>query len=294
MTTPAPSQPEISIRPMRPDDVPFAMEVKNLAGWNQSARDWLGYLEYEPSGCFVAEVGGRRVGTATSIAYGDRCGWIGMVLVHPDARRLGIGTKLLRRAIAYLQERGVRSVKLDATPMGRTVYVPMGFQDEYELSRYEGVAPAAVPATSAAVQFMTERDVPELAALDAEAFGVERLPVLRSMSTRNPEFCFVHRSPHDRSVDGFLIARHGHNAVQIGPWIARDAAGAEELWVTFLRRVPGKRVFVDVPHPNAAGVALLQRYGFTVQRGFMRMFLGENVTPGRPAWVFGTSSAEKG
>ncbi len=294
------AEPVVTIRALRANDIPFAMEVKTLAGWNQTERDWLGYLEYEPAGCFLAEVGGRPAGTATSIAYGDRFGWVGMVLVHPEMRRSGIGTKLLRRAIEHLQQRGVHCVKLDATPMGRRVYLPMGFRDEYALSRYEGVGPGEVADTSAAVQFMTERDLPELVAFDARAFGAERRAVLRSMSGRNLEFCFVRREPRGAGergaspVSGYLIARHGQDAVQVGPWVANDAAGADELLRSFLRRVPGKRVFVDVPHPNAAGVALIERYGFKVQRGFARMFLGENAYPGKPEWVFGTSSAEKG
>ena len=291
MSSPAAS-PHVTLRLLQTADIPFAMAVKNAAGWNQSERDWAGYLEYEPDGCFLAEVDGQPAGTATSIRYGDRFGWIGMVLVDPQRRRAGIGTKLLRRAIDYLQARGVRAVKLDATPMGRTVYVLLGFRDEYELSRFEGPAPAPVAATSAAVQFMTERDLLELADFDAEAFGARRDAVLRSMSARNPEFCFVRRAAG--AITGYLIARHGHRAVQIGPWIARDAESADELLRAFWRRVPGKRVFVDVPHPNAAGLELIRGYGFTVQRGYTRMFLGENAHPGIPARVFGTSSAEKG
>jgi ribosomal protein S18 acetylase RimI-like enzyme len=283
---------ETTLRTMRPEDIPFAMEVKTAAGWNQTARDWAAYLGYAPDGCFVAERAGRRVGTATTIAYGRRCGWVGMVLVHPEARRGGIGTALLRRAIAALQARGVAAVKLDATPMGRTVYLPMGFRDEYELTRFEGAAPAGAAPTGVAVQFMTERDLPELTAFDAEAFGAERGAVLRSMASRNPEFCFVRREAG--RIAGYLIARHGANAVQIGPWVARDAGSAEELLRAFWRRVPGRRVFVDVPHPNAAGLALIRGAGFAVQRGYTRMFLGENPFPGLPERVFGTSSAEKG
>ncbi len=287
------SDTEPLLRRMETADAPFAMELKNIAGWNQTEKDWLGYLEFEPEGCFVAEAAGQRVGTATSIAYGERFGWIGMVLVHPDARRLGLGSALLRQAIAYLQRRGVACVKLDATPMGRKVYVPMGFQDDYELSRYEGVAPGTEEATAAGVQFMTEGDHAAVIALDAAAFGAERSAVIRSMSRRHLEYCFVSRGDNG-AVSGYLIARNGLNAVQIGPWIAQDAAAAEKLLRAFLRRASGKRVFVDVPHPNAAACALIERHGFKVQRGFVRMFLGENRYPGNPLHVFGTSSAEKG
>jgi hypothetical protein len=65
-----------TLRTMTTADVPFAMELKNSVGWNQTAADWLGYLEFEPTGCFVAETGGRAVGTATSIRYEERFGWI--------------------------------------------------------------------------------------------------------------------------------------------------------------------------------------------------------------------------
>ena len=286
---------EVVIRTMRSEDIPFAMEVKSFAGWNQTARDWAGYLEFEADGCFIAETRGRKVGTATAIDYDGRFGWIGMVLVHPEARRAGIGTKLLQRTIDYLRQRGVRCVKLDATPMGRNVYLPMGFQDEYEISRFEGTTSAIVsPAagTDTEVQPLTQRDLPELVTWDAEVFGAERERVLRSLSERNPELSYVLRT--DGKVAGYIIARYGCDAVQVGPWAAECARAGERLWRTFLQRVPEQRVFVDVPHPNTASVSLMKGTGFTVQRGFTRMILGENAHRGNPDWVFGTSSAEKG
>lgn len=284
---------EVTIRPFRRDDISFAMEVKNLAGWNQTERDWEGYLSFEPDGCFIAEAGGRKVGTATTIRYADRFGWIGMVLVHPEARRLGIGTKLLHAAIAYLRRRGVNCVKLDATPVGRKVYAQIGFQDEYGISRYEGTAPVLAEApASAAVQLLTEADLPKLVAADVRAFGAERERVMRSLSGRNPELCFVRREAG--RVAGYLVARQGMEAVQVGPWIAENSTSAGELWRALLHRVRGDRVFVDVPHPNAAGTEIVRDAGFVVQRGFTRMFLGQNAHAGHPEWVFGTSSAEKG
>lgn len=286
------AEPMVTLRLMTEADIPFAMELKNIAGWNQSARDWEGYLKYEPAGCFIAEVAGKPVGTATSIGYRNHFGYIGMVLVHPDARRLGIGTKLLRQAIAYLQGRGVASVKLDATPMGRNVYLPMGFRDEYELTRFQGVTPTAPPTAGPGVAPLRQSDLDQLVAYDARIFGAERAAVIDSMRQRNPEYCYVVRD--GALLRGYLIAREGHNAAQIGPWLADDEGVAELLLRAFCARVPGRRVFVDVPHPNPAGCALIQDYGFTVQRGYVRMYLGENRYPGTPEKVFGTSSAEKG
>lgn len=282
----------MNLRLMTAADVPFANGLRQIAGWNQTERDWQGYIGYDPEGCFVAEVDGKPAGTATTIHYDDRFGWIGMVLVHPDFRRLGVGTKLLHRAIERLKEAGVRSVKLDATPMGRKVYVPLGFVDEYELARYEGITPAVGAAAMSEVAAFSSVSFDAVASLDARAFGAERPDVLRSLSQRNPELCLAVRD--GAGVGGFLIARHGANATQIGPWIARDAITAEKLLRAFFHRASGRRVFVDVVDPNAAAVALIRGQNFTVQRTLTRMFLGENAYPGEASFVFGISSPEKG
>lgn len=280
------------LRPMRMADIPFAHELRRIAGWNQSEHDWRGYLEFEPDGCFVAEVDARPAGTATTIRYDDRFGWIGMVLVHPDFRRLGIGTRLLQHAIAYLQASGVRCIKLDATPMGRAVYVPLGFVDEYELSRLEGTAPAETRPAQTGVTPLVSADLPALERLDAAVFGAGRARVLAALSRRNPEWCLVART--SAGVAGYLIARQGASTVQVGPWVADNAIVAEALLQNFFARAAGHRVFIDVVSPNPAAAAMVRRAGFTVQRTLTRMFLGENAYPGDPGRVFGVSSPEKG
>jgi ribosomal protein S18 acetylase RimI-like enzyme len=281
----------ITLRKLTADDVPFACELNALAGWNQTEKDWRGYLEFEPNGCFVAEAEGRRAGTATTISYGDRFGWIGMVLVLPDFRRFGIGTKLLRAAIAYLQQSGVAAVKLDATPMGKKVYVPLGFVDEYEMSRYDGIVPAgcAAPVT---VRPFAERDLPDVAAFDAPIFGAPREHVLRSMLSRKPELCFIARE--GSAVRGYLFARDGRVTLQVGPWEADDAGIAEQLLQALFARIGGRRLFVDVLHPNPTARAMMERHGFSIQRSLTRMYLGKNLHPGRPEKIFGISSPEKG
>src|SRR3954467_8790642 len=153
---------DIAFRPLMKADIPRAHELRRLANWNQSQQDWAGYLEFEPKGCFAAEVDGLVVGTATTITYGKSFGWIGMVLVDPDYRRGGVGTALLLRAIEFLKSRGVESIKLDATPMGRPVYLPLGFRDEYELARYEGIAASLPTSDTRGISNLTESAVEEV------------------------------------------------------------------------------------------------------------------------------------
>lgn len=99
------------------------MELKNIEGWNQTESDWRRYLLLEPDGCFIASYNGKPTGTVTTINYDRRFGWIGMVVVHPELRRRGIGTAILNKAIGYLKGIGVQTVKLYVTPDGKSYMI---------------------------------------------------------------------------------------------------------------------------------------------------------------------------
>jgi ribosomal protein S18 acetylase RimI-like enzyme len=285
-------------RALKPGDIPAACGLSFLAGWNQTATDWAGYLTFEPEGCFALEIHGVLAGTATAICYGETLGWIGMVLVHPDYRRRGLGSMLLRRTIDYLRARGVGSIKLDATPAGRLLYTTLGFRDEYELTRWEGWTPPAMmelTSSSTTLGFELGANGPLFGAVadfDARAFGVHRGKVLATLSGRAPELCFIAR--RQAEIDAYLIARDGREAVQLGPWVARDARSAENLWGAFCRAAPGRRIFLDLPVANVAGTSLLTSFGFKVQRSFTRMFLGDSGPRDNPTMIYSTSGAEKG
>ena len=90
-------QVELNIRIMRPADIQVGMRLKELAGWNQTERDWEGLMTVQPDGCFVGEIEGQAVTTATAMNYSGRVGWIGMILVVAPDRAEAL-TALLREA----------------------------------------------------------------------------------------------------------------------------------------------------------------------------------------------------
>src|SRR5690242_11849446 len=127
----------IEVRTMTQADVAAADELRRLAGWNQKPRDWQRLLKLEPQGCFAALRNGAVVGTVTTTVYGTALAWIGMMLVHPEHRRIGIATRLMNRALEHLKQRRVSCVKLDATPAGQPVYEKLGFVSERRLQRWQ-------------------------------------------------------------------------------------------------------------------------------------------------------------
>src|SRR6202050_3875399 len=104
------------LRAMTKRDIPDAQCLKEIAGWNQTETDWQRFLDAGEAGCFVAELDGQVRGTATTIRFENRFAWVGMVLVNPEYRGRGIGTKLLERAIKHLDDLHVATSSLAATP----------------------------------------------------------------------------------------------------------------------------------------------------------------------------------
>jgi GNAT superfamily N-acetyltransferase len=266
----------MNLRTMTSDDIPAGMRLKGLAGWNQTPADWRCFLEGSPQGCFAAEIEGKLVGTAATIVYEQRFAWIGMVLVDPEFRGRGIGTRLLERTVEHLDGIGIATMKLDATPAGRPIYQKLGFEDEYEIERWLLKRPVPEPARP-------PRPLPVSDAvlqLDREIFGADRGSLLRSLAAESPDFAMA--TEHDGKIVGYTFGRRGTLADHLGPWMARDEETAAGLLDEFLRRSRHETVFVDaLKDRRFAGEMLLARE-FKVSRPLTRMVRGPNRHPGRP------------
>jgi GNAT superfamily N-acetyltransferase len=275
----------ITVRVMTPCDIPFADSVRALAGWNQTIADWQRFLTCEPEGCFIAERHGVSAGTATCTCYGSELGWIGMLLVHPDHRRQGVGSGLLQHCMAYLRSRGIACMKLDATPLGRPLYEQLGFAPEFSLTRWEAQAPPTISLTSSAeIVTCSESDWESVLALDHRAFGSPRghmLTVVRQHCCH----AAVHRTAQNGGF-GYGMLRTGSRAYYLGPVAADCPATGTQLVRHLLSRVPNQAIFWDVLDLNNAATGLAQTLGFKPQRSLLRMFRGHNPGKGDPNLQF--------
>jgi GNAT superfamily N-acetyltransferase len=103
----------IQLRSMTFDDVGLGLRLKQENGWNQTPADWARFLALQPDGCFVAEDDGVACGTVTTCILGP-VGWIGMMLVDKQHRSRGIGRALMTHALMFLDQRGIRTIRLDS------------------------------------------------------------------------------------------------------------------------------------------------------------------------------------
>ena len=146
-----------------------ALALSQEAGWNQSADDWR--IFFRAGTVFGLREGGVLAATGAILPY-DGFGWISMVLTTAAARGRGLGTAILRHAIAALSATG-RVPVLDATPQGERIYRPLGFLPVTPLWRWRGMGLSGrqLPAGTRAA---TSGDAAAIVAADAAAFGVAR------------------------------------------------------------------------------------------------------------------------
>ena len=278
----------IDIRPMTAGDVPLGMRLKGQARFNQTEADWRRFLGLQPDGCFVAELEGEPVGTVTNCLFGS-VGWIAMLLVDERVRGRGIGTRLVEHALAYLDARGVRCARLDATPRGRPIYEKLGFVAEYQLARWEGTPSGG--GLHERVHPVTPERLDAVVALDRQVTGTQRRRLIERLYEERPEAMRLFQA--GKEMAGYLTFREGANAAQIGPGVALSDAAGRALGDAAIERLARRPIFVDVPTDNGPAMQWAESRGLTVQRQFTRMRRGEPVVD-HPSQLWASSGPEKG
>lgn len=244
------------MRTLREGDLPDLLELSRAAGWNQTREDWLRVMALDPALCLGIEREGRIAATATATSLEGRAAWIGMVLTHPAFRGQGLARALMEALTRQLDALGIEVQKLDATDMGRPLYLQLGFVDEQSVERWKRPASAVPPEPCIMEPFAFD------AALDLEAFGWDRSRLIRSLESSGGGIA---------TEGGFALGRPGAQAAYFGPCLARNASAARRLLRWFLARHAGEDVFWDLLPSNKEAVRLARTFAFTPARKLTRM-----------------------
>ena len=261
------------IRPLARDDLEGAFRLSTCNGWNQRLDDWRMLLRLAPASAFAAVADAREgpiVGTAIGIDYGAFA-WIAMMLVDSAYRSRGIGRRLLEAAMDAVPSD--LPIRLDATPLGQSLYQRYGFEDEATLRRQVRDARLAPEAAGrrapALVRPLTDADLSVVIAQDCDTFGGTRGSLLEWAFHGAPQYAHAIRT--DDGVMQYCLGRPGRLFDQIGPVVANDDETAHTLVCAALAQAADRPVVIDAFDERHAFTAALRADRFVVERPLVRM-----------------------
>lgn len=279
------------VRPMARDEVPIAIELAAREGWNPGLHDAAAFHAADPGGFLAAELDGEVVGCVSAVRYAERFGFLGLYIVAPPFRGRGFGMALWRAAMDRLA--GV-VVGLDGVPAQQANYRRSGFAHAWSNARFAGHAPPPVTV-------LDPPGIVPLGAVDVDAIRADDRRVFPAPRDAFLDAWLAMPEAHGLAwVDGGRLrgwgvirrCRAGH---KVGPLVADDATIAGTLLDALARRVPaGDEVFLDVPLPNAAAVALARARGMEVVFETARMYANGPAPAIELDRVFGVTTFELG
>ncbi len=276
-----PSHP-FELQPLLRGDLVKGLVLSDSAGWNQTLEDWQIILDQQSRNNWMAIHQGELVGTAMTIAYGEKFEWVGMVLVKRNFQRKGIGRSLMCQV---MQNARLPILRLDASEMGMRLYERLGFMPVQYIFRFlsNRFKPFNATLGSTLIHVIGPQEIPIIDQYDLRVVKFDRSPLLQFVLEHG--MGFYHQMGNE--ISGYVLGRKGSKYFQVGPLVANTPEIALALIDTILNTYPGGPVIVDLVDHSKPVIDYLQRLGFIRQRTLMRMSYGEESPRMIPASVFG-------
>ncbi len=277
----------LRIRSMEPSEIGLAADWAAAEGWNPGQADAQCFGTVDPAGFLIGEIDGVPVAMISNVNYDARFAFLGFYMVRPDLRGRGYGIAIWRAAIAHA---GSRVIGLDGVLAQQDNYKKSGFVLAHRNIRFGGTL-ASRP--GAANELVRLADVPFAAieASDATVFPAPRTAFLRAWIAAPGH---IGRAlMRDGKLAAWGVIRPCRQGCKIGPLVADGREDAETVFDALVTEAGGGEVFLDVPEPHRAAVALAEARGLKPVFETARMYTG-TVRPVQVPRIFGITTFELG
>jgi GNAT superfamily N-acetyltransferase len=265
-----------TLRSARPDDLARLGPLYEQSGFGARLAGVVGFARARLDGeVVVAEAGGELVGVAAGAVF-TGTGWVGGVAVVPGHRRAGLGGTLTEAIVEFLEGRGVTTVLLHATALGRPVYERLGFVPEAAYLTLTGPTRPPSPGDPS-LRAGRQSDLKAVLALDLAATGEDRRRLLTALW---PTGGLV------AGGNGRLLGYHLASPWRSGGAVIATDPEAGLVLLDAVRVAPGDEVGISVPAANTPAVQSLESAGFSERYRTVRMHRGPRVS-WNPAALFG-------
>jgi hypothetical protein len=258
----------IEIRAMSRTELDIAIGWAADEGWNPGLADAECFWAADPGGFLMAFREGEPIASISVVRYGDAFGFLGLYIVEPGFRGRGYGLRLWQAGMARLAG---RTVGLDGVVAQQANYARSGFALAHRNIRFGGTVRVDAPAPGPLVEIGTEL-VPAILAYDPGFFPAPRESFLRCwlQPDRRRAIALIRHG----NIDGYGVLRTSRSGSKIGPLFAASESDADALFRSLASTAGDGPVFLDVPEPNRAALALAARYGLSPSFETARMYRG--------------------
>jgi ribosomal protein S18 acetylase RimI-like enzyme len=234
------------------------------------------YLQLEPQECFVAEEGGKIVGSGFLHLRGKTAG-IGPITVAPAAQSKGAGKELMMTVLRA--GRHCPSLRLVQDTFNTTsfpLYSKLGFVAHGTIALLSGkdVRPTSRP-RGIAIREANDEDIARLAKLDTQLTGITRPQDLQFfLRQASQPMSFL-----DGKLSGYVCQLPLGDAVFLGPAAAADPAVLKALISYIAEKEPGKELRMRFPVRHHELLVDLLKMGFRIERRETYMVRGPWKAP---------------
>ncbi|MFW5690148.1 MAG: GNAT family N-acetyltransferase [bacterium] len=254
----------MTVHPLSQEHLPLIPGLQP-PGWRDISPNFAFYVSVPfclPVGVFE---GSALIGIGAATRH-RRSGWLGHIITHPEHRRRGVGSAIVKHLLDHLRNAGIGTVSLCATEEGYPLYRRFGFVDVATYGFYEIDSPLGPHSASDTLRPAVEVAFSEICELDRATTGEERDELLR-LHVR--EALVVTDSRTDASsLRGAYFPSLGEGLV-----IARDPEAGRML----LRHRLSDAARCVVPAANSDAIEFLRIHGYRATHEARRMTLGRPI-----------------
>ena len=247
----------IQLSRLKEKDINDLIALSSKVGWNYDKQEIMTLLASGKAYGYLTEEK-KVIACAAIIPYGSILASIGMVIVHPEYRGLGLARELVKTCMNQVSED--TTFMLIATEEGRPVYEKLGFKKYSHVTRLFCPALKTDSALSISeIKTMNKEDIQKVIEIDKQAFGDSRHVFLENRIGQAIK-ALVIKNEYG-TVDGYALLIQQSSNLVIGPVVAKNDQHALQL-IQAIASNEKVGLRMDVLEGQDGIVSQLQKLGF--------------------------------
>ena len=235
--------------------------IKNLQplGWSDIIPAFQFYINN--SFCFPVKIyDSKKVYAVGSAIIHDNTAWIAHVIVNPEERRKGMGTRIVQHILEHVKSQDCKTISLLATEEGSYLYKKFGFKKQIEYALFKREKPMSKKIFSENILPYKESMNEHILQLDKFISGEKRTHILENLLHTSIIFQKENEIQGIYFPDlneGYIIAIHS------------------EAGIALMEYKHTHNVIGGVPIINDTAISFYENINFIALRNPIRMIYGE-------------------